>query len=261
MLEHDVRDASSFLLALWRGGRKAEALPLPLRPESRLEAYAIQAIGEEQSDKGVRGWKIAATSTAGQRHINVDGPIAGRLLAEHVLAEGMPVPLEFNRMRVAEVEFVFRMKDSLPPREDAYEPSEIMEAVEALHLGVEVPDSRFLRFETVGAAQLIADNSCADQFVLGAEATPLWRNLDLGAHKVQGRSSRGLIHEGSGANVLGDPRRALCWLVNELSSLNITLQAGQFVTTGTCITPIPVSPGDVVTGDFGALGTIEVHFA
>ena len=27
------------------------------------------------------GWKIAATSEAGQKHINVDGPMAGRILA------------------------------------------------------------------------------------------------------------------------------------------------------------------------------------
>ena len=46
------------------------------------------------------------------------------------------------------------------------------------------------------------------------------------------------------------------FLVTELSSLNITLEAGQIVTTGTCVTPIAVSPGDVVTGDYGILGTI-----
>ena len=65
-------------------------------------------------------------------------------------------------MRVAEVEFVFGMKHTLPPRKDPYALAEVMQAVEALYLGVEVPDSRFLRFETVGAAQLIADNACAD---------------------------------------------------------------------------------------------------
>lgn len=261
MLDQHVRDASGFLSALWRDGGQAEALPLPLRPESRADGYAIQAIIEEQSAKPLRGWKIAATSTAGQRHINVDGPIAGRLLAERVLAEGVPVPLGANRMRVAEVEFVFLINDTLPPRDNPYQLAEVMEAVGALFLGVEVPDSRFRRFETVGAAQLIADNACADQFVLGGEVTSSWRDLDLAAHKVQGRSSRGPVHEGRGANVLGDPRIALCWLANELSGLNLTLKAGQIVTTGTCVTPIPVAPGDVVTGDFGVLGSIEVHFA
>ena len=38
------------------------------------------------------GWKIAATSKAGQAHIAVDGPLAGRLLAEHVFESGSRLP-------------------------------------------------------------------------------------------------------------------------------------------------------------------------
>ena len=46
-----------------------------------------------------------------------------------------------------------------------------MAAVAALHLGIEIPNSRYLDFTAVGAPQLIADNACADQFVLGPEVT------------------------------------------------------------------------------------------
>ncbi len=41
------------------------------------EAYAIQAEIENHSAGNLFGWKIAATSEAGQKHINVDGPMAG----------------------------------------------------------------------------------------------------------------------------------------------------------------------------------------
>jgi len=37
--------------------------------------------------------------------------------------------------------------------------------------------------------------------------------------------------------------------------------AGQFVTTGTCIVPIAISPGDTVMADYGALGTISARMA
>jgi 2-keto-4-pentenoate hydratase len=67
--------------------------------------------------------------------------------------------------------------------------------------------------------------------------------------------------EGSGAAVLGDPRVALTWLVNELSGLGITLEAGQFVTTGTCMTPLEIEPGDSASADFGVLGQISMRFA
>ena len=54
---------------------------------------------------------------------------------------------------------------------------------------------------------------------------------------------------------------ALAWLVNELSCLGITLQAGQVVTTGTCVIPLPIEPGDTLTADFGTLGNVTARFS
>lgn len=260
MRKEQKRAASDFLLELRREGRHTQGMPDGLRPATRAEAYAVQALAERTGAGPLAGWKIAATSLAGQRHINVAGPMAGRLLAERIVREGEPVSLGANRMLVAEVEFVFRMGAGLPPRHEPYAQAEVLDAVAALHLGVEVPDSRFLVFEKAGEAQLIADNACADQFVLGREVTAAWRDADLAAHPVQGRSSRGLVHHGQGANVLGGPVIALTWLANELSRHGMTLAAGQIVTTGTACVPVPVAPGEVVTGDYGAFGAIEVAF-
>jgi 2-keto-4-pentenoate hydratase len=95
--------------------------------------------------------------------------------------------------------------------------------------------------------------------VLGPEAPSSWRSLDLAAHAVQGKVTSGVEREGRGANVLGDPRTALTWLTNELSGLGITLQAGQVVTTGTCLAPLPIAEGDEVTADFGPLGRVALR--
>ena len=59
--------------------------------------------------------------------------------------------------------------------------------------------------------------------------------------------------------MLGDPRVALAWLVNELSGLGITLRAGEVVTTGTCLVPLPIEPGVTVTADFGSLGSVSAR--
>jgi 2-keto-4-pentenoate hydratase len=48
--------------------------------------------------------------------------------------------------------------------------------------------------------------------------------------------------------------------VNELSQIGVTLRAGQVVTTGTCLTPLPIAPGDRVSMDFGTLGPVSVSF-
>jgi 2-keto-4-pentenoate hydratase len=246
---------------LWQHWQRRELLPeLPaaVRPQTREAGYLIQSLLERRTAFPLFGWKIAATSKAGQAHIAVDGPMAGRLLRERVRDNGGQVPFDRNHMRVAEAEFAFRMGADLPARAGRYQAADVLAAVATLHPSIEVPDSRYKDFTIVGAAQLIADNACADYFVLGPAAPDSWRSLDLAAHRVTGRVGDGPAREGAGANVLGDPRDALVWLVNELSHLGITLAAGQVVTTGTCLVPLALEPGQHVAADFGDLGTVDV---
>lgn len=259
MTPRQMEQAQALLTGHWREGTQLAALPPDLCPADRLEAYRIQAMIEAFSGQPLFGWKIAATSLAGQRHIGVDGPLAGRLLAERVIPDGGTCPMGNNQMRVAELEFVFRMGADLPPRPAPYTRDEVLEAVATLHPGIEIPDSRFRHFETAGAAQLIADNACAHRFVLGPAATCAWRGLDLAAHRVPAFRNGSPAGEGLGANVLGDPRVALTWLANELSALHTPLRKGQVVTTGTCITPLAIAPGDSITGDFGVLGQVSLR--
>jgi 2-keto-4-pentenoate hydratase len=259
MTERQLDDAADDLWTHWRDGRRLAALPEALRPQTREEGYAIQARLERRTASPLFGWKIAATSKAGQAHIAVDGPLAGRLLRERVYDNGGIVPFGANHMRVAEAEFAFRMGSDLAPRVAPYAVDEVLAAVAALHPSIEVPDSRFDDFTVVGAAQLIADNACGHYFVLGPASPDTWRAVDLAAHAVVGRVEGKLEREGRGANVLGDPRVALAWLVNELSGLGRTLRAGQIVTTGTCVVPLEIGPEDHVVCDFGELGTVSAR--
>jgi 2-keto-4-pentenoate hydratase len=162
-------------------------------------------------------------------------------------------------MRVAEIEFAFRMGRDLPPRGTPYDVQEVLAAVDSLHPAIEIPDSRFEDFATVGAPQLIADNACAHLFVLGPPSSAEWRTIDLAEHKVLGCVAGRFEREGKGANVLDDPRLALAWLANELSQLGITLKAGQVVTTGTCTIPLEIMGRDEVFGSLGMLGEVSVR--
>jgi 2-keto-4-pentenoate hydratase len=262
-----MTDASSASLAagiLWNAFRNRSALdslPADCRPACRADGYRVQQALLECSGERGWGWKIAATSTAGQQHIGVDGPLAGRLFASHVHPPGSAVSLSGNRMRVAEVEFAFRIGRSLAPDAAARSRDEILSAVEALLPSIEIPDSRFAPFERAGAPQLIADNACAWRFVAGEPAPDAWRGLDLSTWTVEARVGSRYTRQGIGSNVLGDPRDALVWLVNELSAHGITLEAGQVVTTGTCLPPLAIESGDHVVADFGMLGQVDVRFS
>jgi 2-keto-4-pentenoate hydratase len=256
MLDKDqIAAAAKTLHDHWQVGTKIGDLDRALRPRDRAEGYAIQTA--MQSYGSLFGWKIAATSEAGQKHINVDGPLAGRIFSERVIADGGTASMAGNEMRVGEPEFAFRMGRDLPPRSTPYSVEDVLAAVDTLHPAIELPDSRFADFVSAGAAQLIADNACAHLFVLGAPTATDWRSVDL----VEERpvvTLRGRRFTGHGRNVLGDPRVALAWLANELRALGVTLKAGEVVTTGTCHAPLAIQSGDRFKADFGIFGKVSV---
>jgi 2-keto-4-pentenoate hydratase len=256
-------EAASLLWACRQAGGVLDALPEALRPADERAGHAIQAALPLVAGQAVVGWKIAATSAAGQAHIQVDGPIPGRILDGFVHPVGATLSLAGNRMRVVEPEFAFRMRASLPPRAAAYRLDEVRDAVGSLHPAFEVPDSRFADFTRAGKAQLIADDACCGRFAFGPAAPQAWRSVDLAAHPVQARVSGADGREryaraGEGRALLGDPLVALGWLANTLSALGLGLRAGDWASCGTCMVPLEILPGDRVVADYGAFGRIDI---
>ena len=251
--------AAQQLLSAWQAQHQIEAINPTVRPHTRGEGYAVQqALFEATGDKAI-GWKIAATSTAGQAHIGVSGPLAGRLLASRCLADGATVSMLGNVMHVIEAEFAFRMgADVLAVGDAPLTVQQVMAQVAELHLAIEIPNSRYQDFVTAGEAQLIADFACASHMVLGSAVTTDWRKVDLAAQAVQVSRGGEVVAQGKGANALGDPRVALTWLANELLSHGMCLRQGEVVITGTCVVPVPVEEGQHLAAQFPGLGEVSV---
>ena len=256
---HDA--AARAIWGAWSGHTLIDGLPEACRPGTLAEGYAVQAALARIAGARPVGWKIAATSAAGQKHIGVGGPLAGRLWESKLHASGVTLPAGHLHMAVVEAEFAFRLGRDLPGGDGDYAADAVMEAVAALHPAIEIPDSRFSDFTAVGAAQLIADNGCTEYCVLGPEAPPEWRALDLAAHPVAVSIDGAEAATGTGANALGDPRIALTWLANDRVRHGLPLAAGDVVITGTCIVPAPIGHKKHVKADFGALGAVEVALA
>jgi 2-keto-4-pentenoate hydratase len=248
--------AADVIWRAWTSGERISELPTDVRPRSKAEGMAAQL--ELSTHAGsTYGWKIAATTTAGQAHIGVDGPLPGPLFERFRHSPGDVLPSDDLHMRVVEAEFAYRMGADVAP--DAG-PAEVLAAVDGLHLAVEVPDSRYERYEKVGAPQLIADCACAGRFVLGPEV-PGWAELDLSTWGTTVWINGTEAAAGSGGNVMGDPRVALTWIAEDLRRYGRGLRAGEIVTTGTTTAPVPVGPGDEVRADFGELGEVAFRFA
>lgn len=249
-------ELAAMLWSAWQSGVRVEVLPEELHPRSVDTAWVAQRqlsamIGPTY------GWKIAATSPAGQAHIGVDEPLPGPLNESFLRSSGENVPSDALHMRVVEAEFAFRLGRDV--REGA-SPDDVMQAVDALHLAIEIPDSRFSDFEKVGGPALLADCACAGYFVLGPEVQE-WRDDDLSLKRTEITINGETAARGGGAAVLGDPRRALIWLAQELDGRGSPLCAGDVVTTGTTTIPPAIGPGDEVCATFDGYGQVRVQFA
>jgi 2-keto-4-pentenoate hydratase len=239
----------------WTTGTRQAALPESIRPTTPAAGRRAQRALAARAGRSY-GWKIAATSRAGQAHIRVDGPLPGPLFERFRYEPGAALPSHDLHMRVAEAEFAFRMARAVPA--DATD-TEIVDAVAALHVAIEIPDSRFVDYAAVGGPSLLADAACAGFFVLGP-AVPGWRGEPLADRTTTILVNGEPAAHGSGGAVLGDPAHALCWLVRDLAGHGETLRAGDIVTTGTTTVPPRIGAGDAVRADFGDFGTVELSF-
>jgi 2-keto-4-pentenoate hydratase len=239
-------------------------LPFDSRPATAPDAYQCQARlidGINAHDGGhCIGYKIACTNAVAQRFLKMPEPFYGRLLSSSTFeSPALLHPGDFF-MRIIESEFAFRFARDLPPSAHPLDIDQIADTLAGVLPGIEIVDSRFHSWTTVGAASLIADNACHGAWVKGALVTD-WRHLDLAAQPVELSLNGKVIERGSGAAVLGHPLNALQWLVHRLHSQGIGFQAGDYVTTGVTTDIYDAQPGDHLVADFGPVGAIDLRFA
>jgi len=242
-------------------------LPEAVRPKTPSDAYGVQdgLIDELLAHYGgsVIGYKIACTNVTAQRQLHVDAPFFGRLLSAFFQESsgGRSASVETGQffMRVVEAEFAFEMARDLPPAAAPRSREEIAGAVKGVIPGIEIVDSRFDEWTTIGAPSLIADNACNAAWVKGSLLAD-WRGIDLAKQAVTVTVNGKVLRQGSGANVLGHPLNALEWLVNNLSARGLGLKAGQYITTGVTTEVYMAERGDRVTADFGPVGSVDLTF-
>lgn len=255
---------SSELLAQARiKHQRLPELPGSIRPTKAEQAYHVQdgLIDQLLAHYGgtVIGYKVACTNVTAQRQLNVDAPFSGRLLSAFFFESPGRVDASKFFMRVVEAEFAFEMARDLPPISEPRSRDEIAAAVKGVLPGIEIVDSRFDDWTTIGAPSLIADNACNAAWVRGRLITG-WKDIDLAAQAVRVTVNGKVLREGAGSNVLGHPLNALEWLVNNLSARGLGLKAGQFVTTGVTTEVYMAERGDRITADFGPVGSVDLEF-
>jgi 2-keto-4-pentenoate hydratase len=260
---HPIQTAAEMLAAARIQHQRLAELPEAVRPKTAAEAYSVQdgLIDLLLAHYGgtVIGYKVACTNVTAQRQLNVDAPFSGRLLSSFFFEAPAKVDASQFFMRVVEAEFAFEMARDLPPSGAPRSREQIAEAIKGVIPGIEIVDSRFDDWTTIGAPSLIADNACNAAWVKGRLVAD-WESLDLAAQPVRVTVNGKLLREGCGQNVLGHPLNALKWLVNNLGARGLGLKAGQYVTTGVTTEVYMAERGDRITADFGPVGSVDLSF-
>jgi 2-keto-4-pentenoate hydratase len=218
-------------------------------------AYAIQdAFRSEVERRGERpiGWKLGATSPAGQALMGVEEPACGFLFPGQY-ASGAEVSVsDFADLRV-EAEVAFRMGTRLVgPGVTA---ATALFAVDGAVAALELLDFIFSGPPRVG--DFIASSILAKSIVLGSPLQPL-QGVDLAQEGVVYEQNGDIVGTYTAAEVMGDPLNALAWLANHLATRGLALEPGDIVMSGAISKLLRPRPGDMIRASFTRLGSVSV---
>lgn len=240
---------------------------VPIEPITSLyqdlteaDAYRIQAaVVRTKVERGDRviGKKVGATSRTIQDVLGIDEPIYGSLFEGDRVANGEAIYLSRLIHPRIECEMAFLLGEDLVG--PGITVTDVLAATQAVIASLEINDPRTREWK-IGSREAIADNGVTARFVLGERRLPV-EGLDLPDTTVVLKKNEAAVASATGAAVLGDPARAVAWLVNKLAEHRQSLKAGEIVLPGS-MTPIyPVGAGDRVEAEFDALGSVSVSFA
>ena len=254
--------AAQTIAAARRNRTRLPALDDATVPRDEAEGYRVQRALHDLMlpvNGALAGYKIGCTSVVMQRYLDIPHPCSGGVFVRGIHDSGVTLPAaEYLHVGV-ECEIAVRLARDLPASAAPFTQQTVTVAIEAYHPAIEIVDDRYVKWETMGAPTLVADDFFAAGCVLGA---PVARAAAPDLVAVQGRAIINGVAagQGSGADVLGHPHHALAWLANHLASQGRGLHAGQIVLTGSLVKTVWLTAGDSVVMELDGLGRVAARF-
>ncbi|NBT41847.1 MAG: hydratase [Alphaproteobacteria bacterium] len=242
---HNENDLVALLTDLRISGRQQSGLDHRLVPANKDQAYQIAQKVADQLGWEVVGWKIAANKPRIQAQLRTDSPIYGRVFSGKILHS--PVTVEYSKQcsPIPEPEYMVLLGSDLPSRSTPYSRAEIIKSVDAIHIGMELAECRFVHDEFFPPlSAILADGSGGGSLVVGPAILD-WENQDISNQRI----------------ILSANGLALHWLANELSSKGSGLKASQIISTGTLTGMLRPKVGEVFIADFGPFGEVQATYA
>ena len=218
----------------------------------KTESYQIQDevlhLKEKDGEK-LAGYKISLTSQETQDLFASDSPLYGAMTD---ITIKNTVSLKEYNSPLLELELVFLVDEPISS-DDTEE--QIFEKCRVAP-GIEVPDGRYEDwFPKASLYEVVADGAVNGAIVIGNPQKLAYS--DVSAIKATLTLNDEFVKEGPSTEVLGHPAKAVLWLAKELEKHGKELKAGQFVSSGTFVLPVPLQQGHY-KAKFENVGSVEL---
>ena len=248
----DADTIAANLIEARRSGNRIAALGAAEAPSSSDEAYAVQEAMLRGLNGTIAGWKAGASSPEAE-------PQAGPLLVDRVKPSPARFALRPNALRTVEAELAFSFARDLPSRPLPYGEDEVWEAVDAMHVAIEILESSFVDRRRVPEFAPLADLLNNGGFCYGPPIAD-WRHLDVRTPRAMLLIDGKGVRRAAAGTPGGHPRRLLAWLANHAARRGHPLKRRDIVTTGSHTGMYDAPAGAQVTARFEGVGEASLTF-
>jgi len=236
-------------------GARQQARGLPTypgeRPTTLDDAYAIQDRAIAIDGRQIVGWKV------GRINAPLDGTLgsnrlAGPIFADQVVGAGTEaLPVIADGFAAAEAEYCVRIGRSSAGL-SGLTLDRALDLVDAVHVGVEIASSPYPGINADGPLVTISDYGNNFGLLIGREV-PGWRDLSFLDWPVESRIDGAVVGRASARTMLDGPIGAVAFLVDCLAARGLSLEPGQWVSSGAVTGVHPIAPGQRFEADFGEM--------
>jgi len=231
-------------------------------PATLDEAYAIQQASIAAWPDRVVGWKVAAIQPQWRGAYpaeRLSGPVFARALyVADTPAEPVDVVIIRGGYAAAEAEFAVRIGENFPLKTAFATVAELLPFVGAVHAAIELAGSPLPTLSSLGPGAVISDFGNNTGLVIGP-ALPGFFARDAAAWTAETDVNGSLAGSGGAGRIPGGPLAAVHFLANSLVARGLTLQPGDWVSTGASTGIHPLAIGDTVAVRFDGKPAIALR--
>ncbi len=253
----DVENMAADMVASRKSGVQ-NSLAWPDPAPSMEDAMVIQAAAFEKFGSPSVGWKVGATNKAAQESFGIDAPFYGPMAQAGVLVNGAELK-KTPCVTACEPEYAFKMARDFPENGEEMNTDNAAIAVDTVHIAIEVIGRTIGNKDFANGLGVALDFGGNVAFVVGPEV-PDWQNQDLRNAVVESSVDGSIVATGSGVSASDNPINSVVWMAQTLAKHGRQLKAGEWVSTGTCTTPIPAQGNTTYCAKFSEFGEVSIKF-